>query len=327
MQAQDFPMVQWAAGLRLPGITEEAIKDTFNNADILRTHLLRPTWHLVTADDIYWILNLSAPQIKSSMRSRSRSLGLTERVLARTNRIIEEALSATEYLTRQEMVVLLEKNKIKNEDNRAAHVITNAELDGIICSGKIVKNKQTYALLSKRVKRPAKINRGEALARLASKYFQSHAPATLEDFRWWSGLGVKDARKAISFIHADLITEKINSSEFYAPNNQVAGLNDSHVHLLPAYDEFIVSYTDRSASITTEHHKKAISSNGLFRPVVVVNGEVNGIWKRTIKNQVVEIEINLFQPQNKRIKSQIEEAAEKYDSFLQLTIDIVFKNF
>ena len=165
------------------------------------------------------------------------------------------------------------------------------------------------------------------MARLASKYFQSHSPATLEDFRWWSGLGIKDARKAISFIHANLITEKINSTEFYASNNQVAGLNDSHVHLLPAYDEFIVSYTDRSASITTEHHKKAISSNGLFRPVVVINGEVNGIWKRTIKNRLVEIEINLFQPQNKRIKSQIEEAAEKYGSFLQLTTDIVFKNF
>ena len=229
MQAQDFPMVQWAAGLRLPGLTEEAIKDAFNDADILRTHLLRPTWHLVAADDIYWILKLSAPQIKSSMRSRSRSLGLTESVLAKTNIIIEEALSATEYLTRQEMVVLLEKNKIKNEDNRAAHVIMNAELDGIICSGKIVKNKQTYALLSKRVKQPAKINRDEALARLASKYFQSHSPATLEDFRWWSGLGIKDARKAISLIHADLITEKINSTEFYASNNQVAGLNDSHV--------------------------------------------------------------------------------------------------
>ena len=325
MQAQDFPMVQWAVGLRLPGMTEEVIKEAFNEADILRTHLLRPTWHLVAAEDIYWMLELSAPQIKSSMRSRSLSLGLTESVLAKTNNIIEKASSVTEYLTRQELVVLLEENKIKNEDNRAAHVIMNAELDGIICSGKIVNNKQTYALLSKRVKQPPKISRDEALAKLASRYFQSHAPASLEDFSWWSGLGIREARKSIAFIHADLITEKINSTEFYMSNNQVSGLNDSHVHFLSAYDEFIVSYTDRSASITSENHKKAISAYGLFRPIVVINGQVKGIWKRTIKKQLVEIEINLFQPQSKKIKSRIEQAAEKYGSFLQLETDIVFK--
>jgi hypothetical protein len=324
MQSQDFAMSKWAVGLRLPNSTDTLIQKALDKGDVLRTHLLRPTWHLVSANDIHWMLELTAPQVKASMKSRNKELEITEALFTKSHKLIEKALAAGEHLTREELLSKLENAKIVLDDNRAAHFLMEAELDGIICSGAVKDKKQTYALLSERVSKTKKISREEALAKLAQRYFSSHCPATLKDFTWWSGLSITDAKAALEMVKTDFISEKIGEEIYWLTNSfSIPKNNFSSAYLLPAFDEFIISYRDRTASLLLEHHKKAISDNGLFRPAIVVNGQVTGLWKRTIKKDKVIIETDFFQPPTKATQKLIAGAEEEFASFLNLKAENV----
>jgi len=317
MQAQDYAMVKWALGVRLPNSTDQLIESAIDKGEIIRTHLLRPTWHLVSADDIYWMLELSAPQIKAILKSRLRDLELTETVLSQTNTIIEKTLAGNNHLTREELAALFENAKIATNDNRLSHIMLQAEMEGIVCSGAIKNKKQTYALLPERVMKTKTLTREEALAKLAHRYFSSHAPATLQDFIWWSGLSVKDARNALEMIKPDFISETIDSETYWLTNSlSIPKKEKPAVYLLPAFDEFIISYRDRTASLVFENHKKAVSNNGIFRPVIVVNGQVTGLWKRTLKKDTVIIETDFFQPHDQTVIKLIEEKIKTFGSFL-----------
>ena len=318
MQAQDYAMVKWAIGVRLSNLTDQAIETAINNGEIIRTHILRPTWHFVSADDIYWMLELTAPQIKASLKSRHQELGLSETVVRKSNRIIEKALRDAKHLIREELIVELGKAKIATDNNRASHLFLRAELDGIICSGATRGGKQTYALLEERVPRTKPLTKEEALANLAKKYFASHCPATLQDFVWWSGLSVSDAKHALETGRSGFISETIASQTYWFANFlPMPKTYKETVYLLPAFDEFIISYKDRSASLPFENHKKTVSDNGIFRPVIVVNGQVTGIWKRTIKRDKVIVETELFEQPNKTKKILIEKASVQYGGFLE----------
>ncbi len=200
LQAQDFPMARWAVGLRLPGSDESKIIKALDDGKIIRTHVLRPTWHLVSSEDIYWMLQLTAPNIFRSMKSRHQTLGISNNILKKSNQLIEKLLETDEFVTREEIIQQWRSNKIPTDENRAAHLLFSAELEGLICSGKIKNNRQTYSLLERRVKRKKTISREEALIKLAEKYFQSHSPASISDFIWWSGLTAKDARTAVELV-------------------------------------------------------------------------------------------------------------------------------
>ncbi|MDF1549056.1 MAG: winged helix DNA-binding domain-containing protein [Bacteroidales bacterium] len=323
MQAQDYSMVKWAIGSRLPGTAEKIIDEAIKKGEIIRAHLMRPTWHIVSADDIYWMLELTAPQIRSATRSRHKDLELTQSILNKTNRIIEKALEGGNHLTRNELNSLFEKAKITLDNNRSAHIMLSAELDGIVCSGATKDNKPSYALLSERVKKTKSYTREEALRKLALKYFSSHGPATLHDFIWWSGLPVKEARMALELVKSEFISEKIENETYWLNNSfSMSNIKKKHAFLLPAYDEFIISYKNRTASLPFQDQCKAVSNNGIFRPVVVVNGQVIGIWKRTIKNEKVLIETNFFGANNKSVKQLIDKEALKFGSFLEKTVEV-----
>lgn len=327
MQAQDFAMVKWAVGTRLPGSTVQIIERAIDNAEIIRTHLLRPTWHLVSADDIHWMLELTAPQIKALLKARHKQLELTDAIVSKSNKIIEKILSKETQVTREEIFIQFEKAKISVNDNRGSHLLLHAELDGLICSGKTKNNDHAYALLNERVPLSKKISRDEALAKLAHKYFSSHCPATLDDFVWWSGLSVTDARRALESVKSNFTSEKINSTVYWLTNSfSLHRKTKVSVHFLPAYDEFIISYKDRSAVLTTDNLKKTISSNGIFYPTIVVDGRVIGLWKRTLKKDKVVIESKLFVKQNNASRERIEKASEKFGLFLNKKSEMVFKN-
>ena len=325
MQAQDFNMAKWAIGLRSKNATEQNIDAAINSGEIIRTHLLRPTWHFVSSEDIYWMIELTAPRIKSSMKGRNIQLELSENIFKKANNIIEKALSGNINLTRKELLNELNKTKIETDNNRASHILFNAELEGIICSGKMKEKQTTYALLNERIEKPAQIKKEEALYKLASKYFESHCPATLQDFIWWSGLSVSDAKHALELIKSNFISEKINLKEYWFPDSfSVPKKFKESVFLLPAFDEFLISYKDRSATIISEHQRKAFSNNGIFWPTIVMNGQVSGIWKREIKKAKIIIETNFFYQQNKEVK-QIQKAAEKFGYFLNHKAEIILK--
>ncbi|UZR97793.1 winged helix DNA-binding domain-containing protein [Chondrinema litorale] len=323
MQAQDAAMVNWAIAQRLPHFTENDVRKALDAAEILRTHLMRPTWHVVTASDIYWILELTAPQILAANKGRHKQLELDDKTIAKSNDIIVRNLEGGKHLTREEIVVELQKAGIDTSANRASHLFMCAELEGIICSGKMKGKKQTYALLPERVPQKNLLTQEEALATLAKKYFASHGPATLKDFIWWSGLKVRDAKKALELIKADLISENVEDDTcFFTDNINIAEPKED-VFLLPAFDEYLISYTNRNASITSEHHKKAISINGIFWPIIIVDGQVKGTWKRVIKKDKVEISTTMFDTVRDIVKDKINEKAREFGVFLQK--EVLFK--
>ncbi|MGN6532179.1 MAG: winged helix DNA-binding domain-containing protein [Ginsengibacter sp.] len=318
MQAQDFNMAKWAIGLRLKNATEQNIHSAIDSGEIFRTHLLRPTWHFVSREDIYWMTELTAPRILSSMKGRNIQLELSPEVFKKANKIIEKVLSGNKNLTRKELINELTKAKIETDNNRASHIFFQAELEGIICNGKMKDKQTTYALLNERMEKPMPIKKEEALYRLAFKYFQSHSPATLPDFFWWSGLSAADAKKALESIKNNFISEKINEQEYWFPHSfPVAKKMKEHAFLLPAFDEFLISYKDRSAAISAEHQSKAFSNNGIFWPTIVINGKVAGLWKREIKKDQISIETSFFDKKNNVNKELIKDASEKFATFLK----------
>jgi hypothetical protein len=318
MQAQDFPMAKWAVGVRLPGSTEAIIETAINQGEILRTHLLRPTWHFVSAEDIRWMLDLTATHIKKAQSSRDRVLELSEEVYSHSNRVIGEALRDGSHLTRDALVTELNKAGIATDQNRAAHLLARAEIEKIICSGAIFHGKPTYASLDKRVPQTKGMLREEALAELARRYFTSRSPATLQDFTWWSGLPVKATFEGLELIRSELIAEDINGTTYWLTADGLTRFQmQPVVQLLPPFDELIISYTDRSAPIPAEleKHMKQISVRGVFRPIIVCNGQIIGIWKRTVVKENMMLEIQLFPTDNSLPLDLIQKAADQYGRF------------
>jgi hypothetical protein len=324
MQAQDYSMSKWAIGVRLPGIHDDMVTEAFDKGEIVRTHLLRPTWHIVSSQDIYWILGLTSPHIKPILRPRHRDLELTESIIKKSKSVIGKLLVGGNHLTREEIMLQLQNSGISTEGQRASHLMLTAELDGLVCSGKTNGQKQTYTLLEEWVPKTNLFSREEALAKLASRYFSSHGPATIQDFIWWSGLPVKDAKNALEMVKSEFSSAIIDERIYWFPaTNRTTQSKNASVYLLPAYDEFIISYRDRSDSLHSLDHKKAISENGLFRPVIVVNGKVAGIWKRRqMKDRLILIP-EYFRPVSTKEQEQIEIASKRYGQFLNSEVELV----
>ncbi len=319
MQAQNYSMAKWAVGCRLNGSTINQIEEAINDGKILRTHLLRPTWHLVSAADIYWILDLTAPKIKATASHRWKQLELTETVFQKSNLCIEKALETGSHLTRDDLKALLIKIKINTNENRLSHLLARAELDQLICSGRIREKKQTYALLPLRVPEKKVLPKGNALARLAGIYFKSRGPATVYDFAWWSGLSVTEAKKGLEMVKPDFLSQTVESNTWWFKEpTSTTEIQKSTVHLLPAFDEYIISYKDRTASLASDNHAKAVSQNGIFRPVILFNGKVEGTWKFKLKKTDIEIETDFFELPSNSLKKGIEQKAEEFRNYLSI---------
>ena len=321
MQAQDFAMSLWAVGCRLPHSTLQIVQKAFDDGDILRTHVMRPTWHLVSSDDIYWMLQLTAPQIKATTRIRDIGLGIDEKLFTTTNTILEKALDGGKQLTADELKMEFTNAKIDIDDNRFYHYMMRAEIEGIVCSAALKNKKHTYALLSERTKKTQTLTRDEALANLAKRYFTSHAPACLKDFVWWSGLSVTDARKGLEAIKHEFHSEKIGTESYFFTDIQSKSQNKNY-QFLPAFDELVISYKIRDAVLSKEQQSKVFTSNGIFRPFITFNGHGCGTWKRTIKKDSVLIETMFFDTLENFEETRIYETAARFGSFLELTYKI-----
>ncbi|HEY5408092.1 MAG TPA: winged helix DNA-binding domain-containing protein [Ginsengibacter sp.] len=323
LQAQDYNMAKWAIGVRLPGSTDAKIEDAFNKGTILRTHVLRPTWHFVSADDIQWMLELTAPHMNLAMKSRHKQLGLNEKIFSKSNSIIQKALEQGKHLTRPEIMSELEKANIATHDLKAIHLMYHAELNGIVCSGMMRGKNHTYALLEERVKKVKHITREEALAKLAERYFKSRCPATLEDFIWWSGLNITDGRNALEMVKNNFISENIKSKTYWLPGSfSVTPKSKSSFYLLPAFDEFIISYKDRRAVIEQEYYAKAFTANGIFRPVMVMNGKVIGLWKRDIQKDKLITEAQFFKRAGEAAINSFKNESKTYAKFLCKKVEV-----
>jgi len=322
VQAQDYAMAKWAIGIRLPGSTHQQVQDAINTGEIIRTHVLRPTWHLVSADDIWWMLQLSGPRVKAFMKSRIKQLNITEDIFDKSNSTIQNALAGGVHLTRDELLHKIKQQNIDITDLRGTHFLLRAELDGIICSGCAHDKNQTYALLEERVPKPGNFYEDEALGKLAYRYFTSHGPATLADFVWWSGLNVTDAKKALEMVKSQLVSETV-AGRVYWMRNSLSIPKTTSTLLLPAFDEFMISYADRSASIAPRLQYRAFTNNGIFKPVVVENGIVTGTWRRTVLKNKTLIEPDLFKAKSAAAIKRITKAAKPFGRFLKTKVELI----
>jgi hypothetical protein len=318
MQAQDYAHSKWAVGIRLPGSTDEAIENAIDRGDIVRTHVLRPTWHLIANEDARWMLALSSAQIKAAGAARERELGLDEKLFRRCNDLIYKALEGGRYLTREEVMTELAQSGIVADSHRAVHIMLWAELDRVVCNGPRRGKQLTYALFDERVAPQQHLDRYDALAELARRYFTSHAPATLLDFQWWSGLRAAEARDGLESVKHLLVSETVSDQTYWLPADfKPKKTTSPQLHLLPAFDEFLVSYKDRSASLDTSRKAHAITGNGIFKPVITVDGRVKGVWQRTLKKDSVVFGQELFEELSPEELRAFEEAARLYAQFVK----------
>jgi hypothetical protein len=280
VQAQDYPAAKWALGLRLRGATHASLEKAFAEGKLLRTHVLRPTWHFVAPADIRWMLELTGPRIKQAMAGHSRSLGLDDETFACAFRVIVRALEGGHSLTRNELASPLRDAGVSLGDPSAiGHVTSLAELAGLVCSGPPRGLQQTYALLEERVAPAARLERDEAIAELTWRYFQSHGPALPRDCSWWSGLTLTEVRRGLAMNSHRLTSMTFEGSDYWFANRGPAELSET-VHLLPNFDEYTVAYRARDLYYDRESNRTGNERLDVpFADVIVADGRVAGRWK------------------------------------------------
>jgi Winged helix DNA-binding domain len=321
VQAQDYYGAKWALGQRMQAATDDVIEKAFAEGKILRTHVMRPTWHLVAPADIRWMLKLTAPRLNVSNGHYHRKLKLDDAVFRRSNKALAAALRGGKQLTREVLRNVLEEAGISTSDLRFVYILARAELDGVICSGARRGKQFTYALLDERAPQTKALAGDEALAELTRRYFTSHGPATLEDFVWWSGLTMAGARAGIEMIRGRLEREVIDRKVYWlTPYTSSAKGSTRLAYLLPAYDEYLIAYKDRSAAVEPRKRKRAIPGNAVFSSSIVIGGRVVGSWKRTFRESAVVITLSPFAPFSKAERQAVDDAAHRYGSFLGMRV-------
>lgn len=319
VQAQDYEGAKWALAQRMPAATSAALDRAFTEGSILRTHVLRPTWHFVSPADLRWLLALTGPRVHAASAYYYRQLALNPALVARSNTLLAEALRGGNQLTRAELAAVLLQAGLPAEGLRLTYLVMCAELDGVICSGAKRGKQFTYALLDERAPQAASLPRDEALAQLAARYFTSHGPATLNDFAWWSGLTVADARAGVELLGARLAHQVSDGRTYwFAAAPQAAPVVFPGVYLLPNYDEYLVSYKDRSASVDPQHADLWDRGSVLFSHPILVDGQVSGLWKRTLKKDAVLVDCKLFVKLKDAQLQAVESAVQRYGEFLGL---------
>lgn len=285
VQAQDYVGAKWAIGMRTVGASHADVEGAVARGEILRTHVLRPTWHFVVPEDIRWMLALTGPRISQSMSSYNRKMGLTPAVFRRSNAVIEKALRDGECRTRTELGEILHRERVRETTGtRLAHMMMQAEVEGIVCSGPCRGKQFTYGLLELRAPSAASIDRDEALSRLAERYFATRGPATVHDFAWWSGLPVGDARRAVEIRAGSLSSVQIGETKLWmAERASPAPPATKTAHLLSNYDEYFIGHRDRSAiGRRLKGVHLVTGGDSSITHVAIIGGELAGGWRRTV---------------------------------------------
>lgn len=322
VQSQDYPGAKWGVAQRTKGLTSDAFDKLFNDGKILRTHVMRPTWHFVMPEDIRWLLELTAPRVNALMTHYNRILELDDKFFRRCEELFADALRGGKYLTRTELGDALETKGIKARGQRLAHIVMHAELEAIMCSGPLKGKQFTYALLAERAPKAKRLEHEEALAELAGRYFASHGPATPQDFSWWSGLTVAQAKKAIELTKPRLEHEIVDGQTYWFASSQPKAKEPGPtMHLLPNYDEFLIAYKGYGAIFNAgELPSNAIDS--LRAHIIVRNGKVIGGWKRTITKNQIDIKTDLLVKLSKGEQTALKAAAREYGTFMGLAAHI-----
>ena len=325
VQSQDFAGAKWAVAQRSRAATDAALDRLFDQGAILRTHVMRPTWHFVVPEDVRWLLELTAPRVRAGLASRYRELEIDDSIAARAGAAFAAELAGGRHLTRPELGRALSGAGISPEGQRLPHLLLRAELDQLIVSGPRRGKEFTYSLLEERVPKVPAMDRSEALTELTLRYFRSHGPAQVQDFTWWSGVTAGEARRGITFAGAALEHRVVEGKDYWS-DAAANGASSAAVvaHLLPNFDEYTVGYRDRSALMPAagRFDPSLFSFGSILSNVVTVDGVVRGGWRRSSARSTMLIEARLFEKLTERETAAVADAGRRMSRFLGRPVEL-----
>ncbi|MEW5961303.1 MAG: winged helix DNA-binding domain-containing protein [Chloroflexota bacterium] len=324
VQAQDYLGALWAIGLRLKTATGQTIEQAIRDRQIIRTWPMRGTLHFVAAEDARWMLALLTPRIMAGSATRHKQLELDETTFGRAETLFAASLRGGRRLTRPEMMAVLEQGGIATAGQRGYHVLWWAAQSGLICFGPRQGKQDTFVLLDDWLPAGKTLSREESLAELARRYFSGHGPATLQDFRWWSGLTAAEARAGLETVAARLAHETLDGQTYwFSPSLPPAPAASPTAYLLPGFDEYLLGYKDRRAVLDPAHAARVVpGGNGMFKPIIIIDGRVVGAWQRTRRKTKVVVTLEPFEPLSLAQMEAAAAAAEPYGRFLGLPVEI-----
>jgi hypothetical protein len=321
VQAQDYLGSLWALGLRLPEATEKDIENALVEGKVVRTWPMRGTLHFVSPSDIRWMLKLLTPRVIKGAKSRYKQLELDETIFVKCSEILTNALKGGKQLTRPEFYKLLAHSNILTHNSRGLHILGHLAMKGVICFGPRKEKKQTIVLLDEWIPKSKDFESEEALAEITKRYFTSHGPASLQDFIWWAGLTVAEAKRGLEIVKKDFKNEFIEGRQYwFSKNIEIPKVLKNAAFLLPAFDEYLVSYKYRDAALNPINTKKVNAGGGILNPAIIINGQVVGTWKRTLKKQEAIVQKYTFGKFTETENQLLGEATVQYNKFLGFKI-------
>jgi hypothetical protein len=321
VQSQDYTGAKWALGLRSPGLTDADVDRAFDDGEILRTHILRPTWHFVLPQDLRWMQQLAGPRLKAGNRHYCRLNGLDDKILSRSRKIIEKALGDGRYHTRTALGGVLARAGIKGGGQRLAYLMMDAEIDHVICSGPRQGKQFTYALVDERAPKARALTVDEGLAELTRRYFTSHGPATVLDFVWWSGLTVKHAKTGLDMLGKAVASETVDGKTYwFAPSGKRSAPTKTEptVYLLPNYDEYLNALRDRSLALDPAGPVPTTSAFVGVPHQLVIDGILRGAWKRVTTARSISLVVRVFRALNRQELDALDRAVTRLARFVQM---------
>jgi hypothetical protein len=328
VQAQEFGVAKWSIAQRSRGrITSADLDRALAEGRILRTHAMRSTWHFVLPADLRWLLMLIAPRVRARMASYYWQDGLTDAVFARSQAVLRDALSGGRQLLRKEITAALARARVATDGLKLRFLLLQAELDRVVCSGALRGKHQTFALVDDRVPPAPPISEDEAVAELTRRYFSSHGPATLKDFLWWSSLTAAQARRGLELLEGTELRRLEARGTIYwmgeAPARRAAA--GTRVHLLQAFDEYIIGYTESRKVLAVAGQPDAPRGAPLHSNVLTCNGQVIGFWRTIPDPQEALLDVHLARPLDAATGRALEDELERYGHFLQLPVRLLVK--
>ena len=326
VQSQDYVGAKWAVAQRSRRSTDAELDRLFDAGSILRTHVLRPTWHFVLPEDAWWLTELTGPRVQRGLAGRYRQLDIDAKVIARSNAALARALARGQHLTRPDIGQVLANSGLQTEGQRLPHLIMAAELEGLIVSGPRRGKEFTYALLEERAPGARRLDRADALRELTLRFFRGHGPAQVRDFVWWSGLTAAEARHGLEAAGDALAREVIDGHEYWSGDHSVPrAWHSPTAHLLPNFDEYTVAYRDRDALYVDGPFEPSLFPFGsILGNVVTVDGQVRGAWRRTVTSAAVRVEIRLLQALGVAEREAVDQVGRTLARFLGRPVEVTW---
>lgn len=318
VQAQDFLGSLWTVGQRMKKACEADIEKAIADRRIVRTWPMRGTLHFVMPENVRWMLKLLSARIITRAQTNYRLEGLDKATLTKSNKLIEKALRDGKMLMRDEVYDAVERGKITLGGQRGIHILVHAALEGLICVGPRKGKQHTFTLLDEWIPKGKDLSRDESLVELATIYFQSHGPATVHDFSWWTGLTIAESKLAIEMMKPKLISVSVDDQLFWMTEEaSAAKLKKPHVALTSWFDEILIGYKDRSMIIDSSSSKFIQNpKNGIFSSNILIDGKVVGSWKRTLAKGKVEMELKPFRKFSAKENAAVNAAVKRYTAFV-----------